>query len=452
MKKSLLLLSISLLTITTSIAQQKDDKNKDVSKEAKDAAIISNAFNKWTVEVSGGQSKGIKPYSNGYFSSNPDAYLGSFNFNSWSLGARYMFSPKFGLKLDFASDLLENSKKSESLNFKTQQYRVTIQGVVNAARLFDIQKPLGRFNFLLHAGLQVAQRTPKLQTNPNYNHTEDDGGLVFGVTPEVRIFKNFSAILDYSMFLNFRQHYTWDGQQADRSLYNLGGQMSNLSVGLTYSFGGEKIHGDYAIIASDEMLALDALDKKVVGIEAMLGDVDKDGVADFLDVENNSLAGVAVDTKGRMIDLNKNGVPDELELYMSNTYVDKSNVSSTVEAANSEMVKKLINEGYVAAYYNFNSSAPTEASTQGIGFILNYLRTNPTANVDIIGHADEIGNSKANQKLADTRANIVKNTLVKAGINAYRLNVLPGGVDNSVDPSSSNARRLVRKVTFKIKD
>ena len=44
-----------------------------------------------------------------------------------------------------------------------------------------------------------------------------------------------------------------------------------------------------------------------------MNDADKDGVPDYLDVENNSIAGVAVDTKGRMVDKNTNGVPDELE-------------------------------------------------------------------------------------------------------------------------------------------
>lgn len=448
MKKSLLLLSITLLSITSSFAQKTD--NKEISKEANDALVESNTYNKWTIEVSAGQSKGIKPFAPGYFSSDP-SYLGGFKFNNWNAGVRYMFSPKFGIKLDFSSDSFKNLNGTASLPFKTQQYRVSFQGVINAARLFDIQKELGRFNFLIHGGLQVAQRTPKTLTSPAYNDPEGDGGLIFGVSPEFRIFKSFSIIADYSMLVNYRQHYTWDGNVADPSL-NLNGQMSNLSIGLTYSFGSAKLHGDYAIIKTDEMIALAALDKKVGDIESMMNDVDKDGVPDYLDEENNSIAGVAVNTKGRMIDLNKNGVADELEKYMSDTYIDKSNVSSTIETANSEMIKKLINEGYVAAYYDFNSATPTDASSQGIGFILNYLRTNPTASVDIFGHADEIGKSKVNQKLADNRANVVKNTLIKAGIDASRLNVVPGSIDNSVDPKSSQARRLVRKVTFNIKD
>jgi OOP family OmpA-OmpF porin len=50
---------------------------------------------------------------------------------------------------------------------------------------------------------------------------------------------------------------------------------------------------------------------------------------------------------------------------------------------------KAINGGYVATYFDFDKSTPTNVSTEGIDFILTYLRNNPSASVDIIGHADE---------------------------------------------------------------
>ena len=57
---------------------------------------------------------------------------------------------------------------------------------------------------------------------------------------------------------------------------------------------------------------------RINDLETLMNDTDKDGVPDYLDVENNSITGVAVDTKGRMIDVNKNGVPDELEKLIQN--------------------------------------------------------------------------------------------------------------------------------------
>ncbi len=156
-----------------------------------------------------------------------------------------------------------------------------------------------------------------------------------------------------------------------------------------------------------------------------------------------------VDTKGRAIDINNNNVPDESEAYLLKTYgsgADKSPLLS-----NNELIRSLINGGYVCAYFDFNKSKPTNVSSEGTDFILTYLRNNPSASVDIIGHADELGRSAYNDKLSNARANNVKNILVKANVDASRLNVIAAGEDNSVEKDSEAARKLVRKVTFRVK-
>jgi OOP family OmpA-OmpF porin len=63
---------------------------------------------------------------------------------------------------------------------------------------------------------------------------------------------------------------------------------------------------------------------------------------------------------------------------------------------------------------------------------LTYLRNNPSASVDIIGHADELGRSSYNDKLSNERAANVKTILMKA-IDASRLNVIAAGEDTSVE-------------------
>ena len=446
--KRKLLLSIGLLTFTYGIAQT--DTSKENSKETNDVSTMSDTYNKWTIELSTGMSKGTNPYAPGYFSSDPTHVVGEFVFNNYNLGVRYMFSPTFGLKADFSYDNLKNVSGSPSLPFETEQLRFDVQGVVNGPRLFDIQDKLGRFSFLMHGGLVYSRLTPKLESNPNYDSTDNDLGVIFGVMPELRISKKFSIFADFYGIYNFRQHLTWDGHKADLS-DNLTGGMLNASVGVTYSFGKDDMHGDWAIIEPKSTEEFDALEARVGNLETMMDDSDKDGVPDYLDVEPNSIAGVAVDTKGRMVDINKNGVPDELEKYLDNTYVDKSNISKTIESANSEMIQKLINDGYVTAYFDLNKSNPTAASNDGIDFILTYLRANPSASVDIIGYADATGKTASNDKLALRRATNIKDTLTKAGIDPSRMNAVSGGVDNSVTKSSADARKLVRKVVFKLK-
>lgn len=430
MKKLVLLISFSVFTLTQSFAQDSIQ------------STVSDEYNKWSFELNVGQSKGIKPYAEGFFGSDPDKVLGAVTLNHYSLGARYMFSPKFGIKADVALDRLENLS-AESLDFEMQQIRFGLQGVINAARLLDVQEAMGRFGLLFHGGLQVSQMTPQMGINDGRN--EWNGGIMFGVTPEFRISKNLAITADFTMLSNVRQHFNWDGSYSEAS-NNLAGSMYTAALGLSFSFGSEKIHGDWAVMRDKQQEEIEALEKRVGEIENNMSDTDQDGVPDYLDVESNSIAGVTVDSKGRMVDLNKNGVPDEMERYLNNTYV----TNQTLVNSEKETVKKLINDGYVATYFDFDKKKPTNVSTEGIDFILTYLRNNPTASVDIIGHADEIGKSPYNDKLATERANNVKEILTKAGIDESRLNVVAKGEDNSVDKHSAGARKLVRRVTFRV--
>jgi OOP family OmpA-OmpF porin len=56
-----------------------------------------------------------------------------------------------------------------------------------------------------------------------------------------------------------------------------------------------------------------------------------------------------------------------MENYTNST--DKSPMLS-----NNELIKSLINGGYVATYFDFDKSSSTNVSTEGIDFILTYLK------------------------------------------------------------------------------
>ncbi|WP_298396478.1 OmpA family protein [Flavobacterium sp.] len=437
--KKITLLSVLLASSLSALAQDADAK--------KDKAV--SEYNKWTIEATVGQAKGVRPYSTGYFSSDPGTFLGKPQANGFALGARYMFSPVFGIKGGLHYEEIKNIKNNGSLPFKMQQIGLSFQGVVNANRLFNIQEPMGRLAILLHGGIKIDAMTSKtpniIENDHNFNQTEYNGGLLIGVTPEFRITKKMSVLLDVTVQNNYRQHFNWDGTYSDIE-NNLNGQLITTSLGLTYSFGSNDIHGDYAIIKDKKLDEIEALNKRVGDVETLMNDTDKDGVADYLDQENNSVAGVAVDTRGKMVDINRNGVPDELERY-----VDKSSKESS-EKSNADMIKRLVNEGYITTYFDTNKVNPTNVSTEGIDFIRTYLKNNPSANVDIVGHADEVGSSERNNTLSKGRAEAVKAILVKAGIDASRLNVVSSGEDTSVDVDSEGARKLVRRVTFRIKE
>jgi len=448
--KNRLLLLLTILCFSLAInAQKRNDKNKnnlELQATEPDKQLVGETFNRWSIEASFGQSKGSKPYTDGYYANNPGTFFGGVAINSFSLGARYMFSPKFGVKANVNIDNLQEQNGSGSLPFQMKHNQFTAEGVVNLVRLFDIQQQSGRFGLLFHFGFNISSMTPGMGPQ---DKTEWNGGGVAGLSPQFRIFKNVSVFVDFTVNSNLRQHYNWDGTTFSDSNNNLTGSLVRTSIGLSVALGKGKIHGDWAIIKDKNDAKLDSLNKKIGEIEGLMNDSDKDGVPDYLDVENNSIAGVAVDTKGRMVDKNNNGVPDQLEKYVDNSI--STNNDNNKNAINESMLEQFINEGYVAAYFDKNKRQPTNGSSDNIGFILNYLRNNPTKSVDIIGYADELGNTDYNNKLSSDRAQNVKDILVKSGIDASRLNIVGNGVDNSVDKNSEYARRLVRKVVFKIK-
>ena len=450
MKKYLLLLT-TLFCVSLSSNAQKDSK-----KEKKDLELISveqdnelggEYFNRWSIEADFGQAKGSKPYTVGYYGNNPRKVFGGMPINHVGIGARYMFSPKFGVKSNFNWDNLQDQNNSESEPFQMEHLQWSGEGVINMVRLFDIQNQTKRFGLLFHFGFQVSVMTPKRGTL--VGHHEWNGGAIGGLAPQFRIHKNVSAFLDFTVNSNLRQHLNWDGTGYSDSENNLTGSLSRVTLGVSVALGKGKIHGDWAIIQDRNDVRLDSLNNRIGEIEELMNDSDKDGVPDYLDVEQNSIAGVAVDTKGRMVDRNNNGVPDELEKYVNNSISNNNNTAAS--AASESALLQLINEGYIAAYFDKNKTQPNSASTSSIGFILTYLKNNPSKAVDITGYADEIGDTEYNSKLASDRAKNVKAILLKAGINESRLNILSSGEDASVDKKSEFAKRLVRKTLFKIK-
>lgn len=426
MKK--ILLTLSVFALTTSVFAQTDEPTVA-------AETSSSDYNKWSIELNGGVNKFQRPATSGYYTSTPSPWNADF-------GVRYMFNNKFGMKLDAGYNSFTG--KDESMDFDTHLYRADLQLVANFGRVLNFETWTSRLGLLAHGGFGYAQLK-----SDNHDFTDKMGNFIVGLTPQLRLSNRVALTGDFSTLLTFNQDRTFDGASAV-SGRGFQGILFQGSIGLTVYLGGNEKHADWVTLDSELQKEIDALEARVATLETGLSDSDQDGVADMFDAEPNSTAGVAVDTKGRAIDRNGNGVPDELESYLEKKYGDlnKTNINN---GTNNELVKSLINDGYVTTYFDFNKSTPTNVSTEGIDFILTYLRNNPSASVDIIGHADELGRSAYNDKLANNRANNVKGILEKAGIVSSRLNVVSAGEDTSVDKNSVGARKLVRRVTFKVK-
>ena len=128
MKKQLLVLfAFSTITFVSYGQEEKTTKKNKATKELEDnQEIVYDAYNRWSVELTAGQAKGIKPYQAGYFSSNPAKTLG-IQFNSFGAAARYMISPKFGFKLGLNYDKFTNFQdykdyaEKEFIKFKLEK-------------------------------------------------------------------------------------------------------------------------------------------------------------------------------------------------------------------------------------------------------------------------------------------------------------------------------------------
>nr|WP_294931900.1 OmpA family protein [uncultured Flavobacterium sp.] len=418
MKKIILLLVLLVTFVTVNGQTSTGDSLNDAN------------FNKWSVEFAGGFNKPQNPMKH---------YTSTINPYVVDLGVRYMLNNKFGLKADFGLNSFQEQKNSTPFN--TKYYRFDVQGVANLGRIMNFETWTKTIGLLGHTGFGAAYFEDK-------NSSLDDKmiNFIIGVTGQVKLSDRLVLTGDFSTIMNALQGYTYDGA-AKNPEKGFTGALFNGTIGLTVYLGKNEKHADWVTLVDKEILAQR---ERIDSLEKMLIDSDKDGVADYLDLEPNTIAGLMVDSKGRAVDLNNNGIPDELESYLTRTYTNRTNGDAPI--SDSESITKLVNGGYVAAYFDFNKSTPNDSSIDGINFVVNYLRNNPAASVEITGYADEIGNASYNEKLADERANSVKSILLKAKIATERIKLTSGGVDTSVDKDSALARKLARRVTFKIKN
>ncbi|MEN9907056.1 MAG: hypothetical protein RLZZ540_197 [Bacteroidota bacterium] len=420
MKKKIATVSLLLLSFAASA--------QDISTTSTKNTLEKDQFDKWSIELNGGINKPLRAMTAGYST----ATLNPFHAD---LGVRYMFNPKFGLKLDFGYDKFQ--ERDNTAPFESKLIRTSLQGVVNLGRTLNFETWTNTIGLLAHGGFGVSQLT----SENGFTGKDNMGHGILGLTGQIKLSNSVALTGDLSGLVYGRQNYNFDGIGASK-IGSLDGVTLNASVGLTFYLGKHAKHADWV----GETDKYDALENRVTAIETGLIDSDKDGVADLYDLEPNSIAGVAVNTKGQSIDNNKNGVPDELESYLDKKYGQNTNTTVT-----NSTVEELINGGYVNVYFDFNSTKPINSSLSGVDFLVKYLKNNPSKNADIIGYADEVGSSSYNQQLSQKRAEAVKSIVINSGIDASRLTVKGNGEDASVNKNSQQARQIVRRVTFQVK-
>lgn len=351
-------------------------------------------YNKWSVELSGGVNKPQRPFSaSNYYTSFPSPFV-------VDLGARYMFNNKFGLKADVGYNHFIDG--GNSANFDSKYYRADLQAVANLGRIMNFETWTKTIGLLAHTGFGLS----RLENSDN--HIKDNmGNFIAGVTGQIRLTDRIALTGDFTTILNSNQDATFNGVPVQ---YESGfsGVLFNGTIGLNVYLGKNTKHADWVVLSQDSA-DLSGLESKIADLEAQIKKIPEKQV------------------------------------------IVEKQINNTQAVSDKDIVKEMINDKYYSVYFDFNKATPIENSTAAIDAVLTYLRKNPSANLDIIGYADQVGSSEYNEKLSKARANNVKTIFEKAGIASSRLNVVPAGADTSIQKDSEEARRIARRVTFKIR-
>lgn len=119
-------------------------------------------------------------------------------------------------------------------------------------------------------------------------------------------------------------------------------------------------------------------------------------------------------------------------------------LGSEKTTAKDQLEEQLKNNGRAVLYginFDFNSDRIRPESKAVLDQVLNLLKTNADLKLTIEGHTDNVGGDSFNQSLSERRANSVKKYLLKAGINAERLESAGKGMSQ---PIASNENEIGR--------
>lgn len=353
------------------------------------------SYNKWSIEVAGGLNKPQRPFSaKQYYTAIPNPFV-------VDLGARYMFNNKFGLKADIGYDSFTDGKNSAT--FKSNYYRADLQAVANLGRIMNFETWTKTIGLLGHTGFGMSMlESKKMASNDKMIN------FIAGVTAQVRLTDRLALTGDFSTILNASQDATFDGIYRDNLERGFSGIIFNGTVGLNIYLGKQNQHADWVVVSDNADITV--LENKIANLEALV-----------------------------------NKIPEQKPQVI----VEKP-ITTTI-VSDKDPMKEMINDKYYSVYFDFNKSTPIENSTAAIDVVLTYLRKNPSASLDIIGYADQVGSLEYNEKLSGLRANNVKTIFEKAGVSPSRLNVVSAGADTSIQKDYEEANRLARRVTFRVK-
>lgn len=396
-------------------------------------------FNKWSLEFNIGQNYPVKPFTSGYYTNDSNTKIFDKNLNHFVIGTRYMINTNIGIGTNVFYDNIIGKSRINNSSFKNSQIGIDVQGYFNFGRILKFEEFSKNITLFLHTGINYSRFNTNQDDIKLY---ENNFAVIAGITPMVRINNYLALKLDYSIQNNLSQNLSWDGRINEDS-NNLNGMIHYYSLGLTFYMKSNRRHADWYVFSKKDMLMseLNNYATRIREIEIMMNDVDRDGVVDYLDVENNTPSGLQVDSKGRFIDANNNGTPDELEKSELNEKLKVDKENNTVSFAD------LISQGFINIFYDLNKHTLNAESTNTLYNLLVFMKSNENVKIKIIGFSDNSGTVEYNKLLSNKRVEYLKKEIVKNGISPERIITVGNGIEIS---NTNTTNKFSRRVSIEL--
>ena len=382
MKKIIFMMIASIMTLTVSAQELMHSK------------FFDNTF----VGGSVGFSKNLITNNNPFmpFADDNSSFVVDVNLGKW-------ITPKFGGEFTYSYSFHAHEGTLGNSSFWGANLLFNLSNIISGyngePRTLEIVPLLGggyyrthevnTHNLAARAGVKIVgnlDEDKKLQVNivPSINYLLTDDGIVDTPNPQPR----------------FDIRRSW----------------FNLQLGLTYKF--KTSNGTHNFKFSDKLYTQDEVDTYMKSTDELMADVNRlRELSEKTKAENESL------TK-QVHDLN-----EQIKI------LTEKNIELQVSEKSISVIGFELGKDRILATNRSN-----------ILNIVNYLKENENVNVVLTGFADaKTGTPKRNMELSVSRAEIIKNALVKLGVNSERITV--EGKGDTVQPFSENdANRVVISV------
>ncbi|MEO0734502.1 MAG: OmpA family protein, partial [Bacteroidota bacterium] len=306
-------------------------------------------------------------------------------------------------------------------------------------------------------------------------HAAIGAGIAFRVSPRFNVGAEYQAYVPFGSRADLIDGYN---EETDATLGgNFRDILSAASLSLNFNLG-KGPEPRYWTNAFAPMR--DELDRVGSKVDAATRDSDGDGVVDAIDQEANTPAGVPVDTRGRVLDSDKDGVADykDLEPFFpprAGEQVDANGVvmNRADKPVTEDRVQEMIDaslERYKAENGNNQGGTTTVRTVNGevylpmiyfplgqsrvkysdygiLSSVARVIQGNPGMKLVIRGYTDRVGNAANNRVLSYRRAEAVINHLVNQhGISRDALILQFRGEENAIVPLDKSY--INRRVEF----